>query len=117
MIVILVIGILVDALVFGTLDRAIRRRWGLLDPASEPRLGGPRRCSGRRGPPGQEPQSRLSAATNPTTAAPPATRSTPNRERLGRWRNARAVPTASAPSASADARTHPGPEGRLGRGR
>ena len=31
MIVILVIGIAVDALVFGTLDRAIRRRWGLLD--------------------------------------------------------------------------------------
>ena len=29
---ILVIGILVDSLVFGTLDRAIRRRWGLLDP-------------------------------------------------------------------------------------
>lgn len=33
MIVILVIGILVDALVFGTIDRAIRRRWGLLDTA------------------------------------------------------------------------------------
>ena len=32
MIAILVIGILVDSLVFGTLDRAIRRRWGLLDP-------------------------------------------------------------------------------------
>jgi NitT/TauT family transport system permease protein len=32
MIAILVIGIIVDALVFGTLDRAIRRRWGLLDP-------------------------------------------------------------------------------------
>ncbi|HEY3485028.1 MAG TPA: ABC transporter permease [Ilumatobacteraceae bacterium] len=34
MIVILVIGIAVDSLVFGTLDRAIRRRWGLVDPAS-----------------------------------------------------------------------------------
>jgi NitT/TauT family transport system permease protein len=32
MIAILVIGILVDSLVFGTIDRAIRRRWGLLDP-------------------------------------------------------------------------------------
>ena len=32
MIVILVIGIAVDSIVFGTLDRAIRRRWGLLDP-------------------------------------------------------------------------------------
>ena len=31
MIVILVVGIVVDAAVFGTLDRAIRRRWGLLD--------------------------------------------------------------------------------------
>jgi sulfonate transport system permease protein len=31
MIVILVIGIVVDALLFGTLDRAIRRRWGLLE--------------------------------------------------------------------------------------
>ncbi len=31
MIVILVIGIAVDSLVFGTLDRAIRRRWGLLE--------------------------------------------------------------------------------------
>jgi NitT/TauT family transport system permease protein len=30
MVVILVIGIAVDALVFGTLDRTIRRRWGLL---------------------------------------------------------------------------------------
>lgn len=30
MIVILVIGIAVDSLVFGTIDRAIRRRWGLL---------------------------------------------------------------------------------------
>ena len=33
MIAILVIGIVVDSLVFGTLDRAIRRRWGLVDPA------------------------------------------------------------------------------------
>jgi NitT/TauT family transport system permease protein len=33
MIVILAIGIAVDTLLFGTLDRAIRRRWGLLDPA------------------------------------------------------------------------------------
>jgi NitT/TauT family transport system permease protein len=32
MIVILVIGIAVDTLLFGTLDRAIRHRWGLLDP-------------------------------------------------------------------------------------
>ncbi len=32
MIAILVIGIVVDSLLFGTLDRAIRRRWGLLDP-------------------------------------------------------------------------------------
>jgi NitT/TauT family transport system permease protein len=31
MIVILVIGIVVDALFFGTLDRAIRRRWGLIE--------------------------------------------------------------------------------------
>ncbi|MGH9245598.1 MAG: ABC transporter permease [Acidimicrobiales bacterium] len=31
MIVILAIGIAVDALIFGTLDRAIRRRWGLLE--------------------------------------------------------------------------------------
>lgn len=31
MIVILVIGIVVDLLFFGTLDRAIRRRWGLID--------------------------------------------------------------------------------------
>jgi NitT/TauT family transport system permease protein len=31
MIVILVIGILVDAVLFGTLDRAIRRRWGLIE--------------------------------------------------------------------------------------
>jgi NitT/TauT family transport system permease protein len=34
MVVILVIGIAVDSLVFGTLDRAIRRRWGLMDPAA-----------------------------------------------------------------------------------
>ena len=33
MIVILVIGIAVDSLLFATLDRAIRRRWGLLDGA------------------------------------------------------------------------------------
>jgi NitT/TauT family transport system permease protein len=31
MIVILVIGIVVDALLFGRLDTAIRRRWGLLE--------------------------------------------------------------------------------------
>jgi NitT/TauT family transport system permease protein len=31
MVVILVIGIVVDLLLFGTLDRAIRRRWGLLE--------------------------------------------------------------------------------------
>ena len=34
MVVILVIGIAVDSLIFGTLDRAVRRRWGLIDPAS-----------------------------------------------------------------------------------
>jgi NitT/TauT family transport system permease protein len=34
MIVILVIGVVVDSLVFGTIDRAIRRRWGLLDATS-----------------------------------------------------------------------------------
>jgi len=34
MIVILVIGILVDSLVFGTADRAIRRRYGLIDAAA-----------------------------------------------------------------------------------
>jgi NitT/TauT family transport system permease protein len=34
MIVILIIGILVDALVFGTADRAIRRRYGLIDAAA-----------------------------------------------------------------------------------
>jgi NitT/TauT family transport system permease protein len=33
MIVILVIGIVVDAALFGTLERAIRRRWGLIDPS------------------------------------------------------------------------------------
>jgi len=33
MLVILIIGILVDSLIFGTIDRAIRRRWGLMDPA------------------------------------------------------------------------------------
>ncbi|HET6950085.1 MAG TPA: ABC transporter permease [Acidimicrobiales bacterium] len=33
MIVILVIGIAVDTLLFGSLDRTIRRRWGLVDPA------------------------------------------------------------------------------------
>ena len=31
MIVILVIGIVLDALVFGAAERAVRRRWGLLD--------------------------------------------------------------------------------------
>lgn len=34
MIVILVIGVVVDSAVFGTLDRAIRSRWGLVDPAT-----------------------------------------------------------------------------------
>jgi NitT/TauT family transport system permease protein len=34
MIVILVIGIIVDSLVFGRLERAIRRRWGLIDAAA-----------------------------------------------------------------------------------
>jgi NitT/TauT family transport system permease protein len=34
MIVILFIGIVVDALVFGTVDRAIRRRYGLIDAAA-----------------------------------------------------------------------------------
>jgi len=33
MVVIFVIGVLVDSLVFGTLERSIRRRWGLIDPA------------------------------------------------------------------------------------
>jgi NitT/TauT family transport system permease protein len=31
MLVILVIGIVVDAVLFGSLDRAVRRRWGLLE--------------------------------------------------------------------------------------
>ena len=35
MVVILIIGIIIDAVVFGTLDRAIRRRYGLLDEAAE----------------------------------------------------------------------------------
>ncbi len=34
MIVILIIGILVDSLVFGTAERFVRRRWGLVDPAA-----------------------------------------------------------------------------------
>jgi NitT/TauT family transport system permease protein len=34
MVVILLIGISVDSLVFGTMDRAVRRRWGLIDPAA-----------------------------------------------------------------------------------
>jgi hypothetical protein len=34
MIVILVIGILVDAFLFGTAERTIRRRYGLLDTAA-----------------------------------------------------------------------------------
>jgi NitT/TauT family transport system permease protein len=34
MIVILIIGIVVDALVFGTIDRTIRRRYGLVDAAA-----------------------------------------------------------------------------------
>lgn len=33
MITILAIGIVVDSLVFGTMERAIRKRWGLVDPA------------------------------------------------------------------------------------
>ena len=33
MLVVLVIGIVVDALVFGRLERLIRERWGLIDPA------------------------------------------------------------------------------------
>lgn len=33
MIVILIVGILVDAVVFGTLERIVRKRWGLVDPA------------------------------------------------------------------------------------
>lgn len=35
MIVILVIGIIVDSLFFGKIERAIRRRWGLIDNASK----------------------------------------------------------------------------------
>jgi NitT/TauT family transport system permease protein len=34
MIVILVIGILVDSVFFGTLERSLRRRWGLTDTAT-----------------------------------------------------------------------------------
>ena len=34
MLVILVIGILVDALLFGTVERWVRRRWGLVDQAT-----------------------------------------------------------------------------------
>lgn len=34
MIVVLVIGIIIDSLFFGTLDRALRRRWGLIDHAA-----------------------------------------------------------------------------------
>ncbi len=34
MLVILTIGIVVDALFFGKLDQAIRRRWGLLEEAA-----------------------------------------------------------------------------------
>jgi NitT/TauT family transport system permease protein len=34
MIVILVIGIVIDSLVFGTAERALRRRWGLLDASA-----------------------------------------------------------------------------------
>jgi NitT/TauT family transport system permease protein len=34
MIMILVIGIVVDSLVFGRLERSIRRRWGLVDAAT-----------------------------------------------------------------------------------
>jgi NitT/TauT family transport system permease protein len=37
MIVILAIGVLVDALFFGTLERGIRRRWGLVDTATATR--------------------------------------------------------------------------------
>jgi NitT/TauT family transport system permease protein len=33
MVVILVVGIVIDTALFGTLDRAIRKRWGLIDPA------------------------------------------------------------------------------------
>jgi hypothetical protein len=34
MLVILFVGIAVDSLVFGTLDRVIRRRWGLIDSSA-----------------------------------------------------------------------------------
>ena len=34
MIVILVIGIVIDSLIFGTLDKRIRRRYGLIDEAT-----------------------------------------------------------------------------------
>jgi NitT/TauT family transport system permease protein len=34
MIVILVIGVVVDSLLFGTVERAVRRRWGLVDAAA-----------------------------------------------------------------------------------
>ena len=33
MIVVLLLGILVDVLVFGRIEQAIRERWGLVDPA------------------------------------------------------------------------------------
>jgi len=35
MIVILVIGVLVDELLFGNVERAIRRRYGLIDEAAD----------------------------------------------------------------------------------
>ncbi|HEX9993016.1 MAG TPA: ABC transporter permease [Acidimicrobiales bacterium] len=35
MLVVLVIGIVIDAVVFGTVERRIRRRWGLVDPAGD----------------------------------------------------------------------------------
>jgi NitT/TauT family transport system permease protein len=31
MVVILIIGIVVDSVLFGTVERTIRRRWGLID--------------------------------------------------------------------------------------
>jgi NitT/TauT family transport system permease protein len=34
MVLILLIGIVVDLFIFGRLDRAVRRRWGLIDPAT-----------------------------------------------------------------------------------
>ncbi|MDQ4149313.1 MAG: ABC transporter permease [Actinomycetota bacterium] len=34
MILILLIGIIVDLLVFGTMEQAVKRRWGLIDPAT-----------------------------------------------------------------------------------